>query len=63
MPRAVAACGCAAACLPDACRGAPQEPMDLYDDDGLVRRGGRWEALAPDECVVAVEGRAPSIVA
>ena len=36
--------------------------MDLYDDAGLVRRGGRWEVLAPDECVVAVAGRAASMV-
>ena len=36
--------------------------MDLYDDEGLVRRGGRWETLAPDECVVAVAGRAASMV-
>ena len=57
LPCKVAACG-RAACLPDTL----QEPLDLYDDEGLVRRGGIWESLAPDECVVAAAGRTASMV-
>ena len=34
------------------------EPLDLSDDDGLARRGGRWERIAPSERIVAIEGRA-----
>ena len=40
-----------------------QEPMDLTDENGLLRRGGRWEALqvgetiADGEVIVGVSGQ------
>ena len=44
-----------------------QEPMDLTDESGLLRRGGRWEALevgeniAEGEVIVGVSGRSSRI--